>query len=125
MTPIYIIGIVPPCAAVRAGLDEGKDASATTEAARAQLRSQARDWLRADLAYWSKLAASAEPSERTDVARALRGWLEDPALAGVRDPSRLKPLADAERNEWQRLWGEVNALIAAVERREEQERLNH
>ena len=43
----------------------------------------------------------------------LAAWETDPALAGVRDQAALTKLPDAERVQWQRLWGDVAALLAA------------
>ena len=43
----------------------------------------------------------------------LATWLSDPALAGVRDPAELAKLPDAEREQWQRLWADVAASLAA------------
>ena len=37
----------------------------------------------------------------------------DPELAAVRDPAKLAKLPAAERAEWQRLWADVSAIIAA------------
>jgi tetratricopeptide (TPR) repeat protein len=43
----------------------------------------------------------------------LFGWQTAPALAGVRDGAALAKLPDAEREQWQRLWADVAALLAA------------
>jgi tetratricopeptide (TPR) repeat protein len=43
----------------------------------------------------------------------LSGWQSDPALAGVRDGAALTKLPDAERQQWQRLWADVAALLPA------------
>jgi hypothetical protein len=43
--------------------------------------------------------------------QALRDWLIDPALAGVRAPAALARLPEAERAGWQALWADVDALI--------------
>jgi tetratricopeptide (TPR) repeat protein len=40
-------------------------------------------------------------------------WQTDPALASVRDPAPLAQLPAAERRQWQRLWADVAALLAA------------
>jgi hypothetical protein len=42
----------------------------------------------------------------------LSAWQKDPALAGVRDRDGLAKLPDAEREQWQRLWADVAAVIA-------------
>jgi len=43
----------------------------------------------------------------------LSDWQTDPALAGVRDRAALVKLPDAEREQWQHLWADVAATIAA------------
>jgi tetratricopeptide (TPR) repeat protein len=43
----------------------------------------------------------------------LTTWQTDPALASVRDPAALARLPAAERQQWQRLWADVAALVAA------------
>jgi tetratricopeptide (TPR) repeat protein len=43
----------------------------------------------------------------------LSAWETDPALAGVRDHAALLKLSNGERVQWQRLWGDVAALLAA------------
>jgi serine/threonine-protein kinase len=98
-------------AAARAGCGQGKDDPPPDAAARAELRSQARDWLRADLAQWS------EPHEQTtgavprEVRSQLARWRTDPDLACVRDPEALAKLPDSERESWDSLWATVGALL--------------
>jgi tetratricopeptide (TPR) repeat protein len=43
----------------------------------------------------------------------LSAWQTDSALAGVRDQAGLAKLPDDEREQWQRLWADVAALLAA------------
>ena len=43
----------------------------------------------------------------------LSAWETDPVLAGVRDQAALMKLPDAERVQWQRLWGDVAGQLAA------------
>ena len=47
------------------------------------------------------------------VGSSLSEWQRDPDLAGVRDPVELAKLPAAEREQWQGLWAEVAALVAA------------
>jgi hypothetical protein len=79
-----------------------------TDAARAALRRQALDWLKADLAAWR---GHGDESRR---ARALRSWRSDPALACVRDEEGLAKLPPAERAAWGEFWAEVEGLLKSA-----------
>ena len=41
----------------------------------------------------------------------LSHWKVDPDLVSIRDPAALAKLPEAERQEWQKLWSEVDALL--------------
>ncbi|MFO0891165.1 MAG: tetratricopeptide repeat protein [Isosphaeraceae bacterium] len=99
------------CTAALAGCGKSKDDPPPDEAARTSLRDQARQWLAADLAEWSKSLDSGGPQARPGTARVLAHWKEDPDLAGIRDPEALQKLPEAERKEWQALWSEVDRLL--------------
>jgi tetratricopeptide (TPR) repeat protein len=78
---------------------------------RARWRQQARDWLREDLALWTKQlnekgpgAAAARPM--------LRRWQHDPDLANLRDDEALANLPAAERETCGKLWGDVRQLLS-------------
>jgi hypothetical protein len=45
-----------------------------------------------------------------EVAQRMQHWLGDADFAGVRGPESLGKLPEAERQEWQKLWQEVEAL---------------
>jgi serine/threonine-protein kinase len=81
------------------------------DAARARLRAQALEWMKAELAAWSKALGSAPPQGREVVRQALRQWQDDDALAGLRDPDALAALPEAERAACQRFWDDVDALL--------------
>jgi serine/threonine-protein kinase len=87
------------------------DDPAPDEAAKAKLRAQALAWLKAELDAWSKILDSDDPKARAAVAPTLRHWQQDPDLAGVRDPEALADLPDEERQAWQALWADVDALL--------------
>jgi serine/threonine-protein kinase len=95
------------CAAARAAADQGTDQGRLGEPERAGLRRQALDWLRGELALRAKLLQSGK-----SVGWPLRAWQTDDALAGVRDRAALAKLPEDERQEWQRLWADVAALLA-------------
>jgi serine/threonine-protein kinase len=97
-------------AAILAVAGKGKDAADLTTDERAGLRQLALDWLRADLAAWTKtLARSARSAE--PVRLALTSWQRDTDLAGVRDDDQLAKLPHAERQTWQQFWADVDALL--------------
>jgi serine/threonine-protein kinase len=102
------------CAAALAGGGQGKDDPPPDEVARAKLRAQALDWLRADRAAWAK-ALDGAPQERDHAALVLRHWQRDPDLAGVRDPEGLAKLPEIERMAWRDLWTDVDALLKRAE----------
>jgi hypothetical protein len=99
------------CAAALAGGGAGADDPPPGESARAALREQALVWLRAELAVWTERAESGPSPGRPAVVQAVRDWLIDPALAGVRAPAALAGLPADERVGWKALWADVAALL--------------
>ena len=71
------------CAAALAGCGKGKDDPAP-DAARAKLRKQALDWLKAELANWAKVLDSGPPDVRQKIAPTLDHWKTDTDLAAIR-----------------------------------------
>jgi Flp pilus assembly protein TadD/tRNA A-37 threonylcarbamoyl transferase component Bud32 len=100
------------CAAL-AGCGQGKDADTLDDKEKTWLRRQALDWLRADLAAWTKRAQSHQPADRAVVRQALRHWKADADRAGVRGDALVR-LPEAEWVPWMKLWTDVDALLAAV-----------
>src|SRR5262249_5482356 len=76
-----------------------------------KLRRQALDWLRADLAAWSKAVENDPPRELVGVIKTLRGWEADAVLALVRDEPGLANLPEAEQADFRTLWSGVDRLI--------------
>jgi serine/threonine protein kinase/predicted Zn-dependent protease len=99
------------CAAALAAAGGGADDPPPGDAARSELRRQALDWLKAELADWSPVLDSDDPQARAEVAPALRAWRQDPDLASVRDAAARAALPEAERADWQALWAEVDRLL--------------
>jgi tetratricopeptide (TPR) repeat protein/tRNA A-37 threonylcarbamoyl transferase component Bud32 len=97
------------CAAVLAAAGQGQDATDLDAGERSRLRRLALDWLRADLALWSKQGSGPAP-QKTAMQQALGNWQKDANLAGLRDAAALEKLPQAERGEWEKLWSEVEAL---------------
>jgi serine/threonine-protein kinase len=99
------------CAAALAGCGRGEDAARVVDADRARLRRQALGWLREDLAARRERLAGPDAAARPAAQGALRRWREDADLAGVRDAEALAQLPEAERDEWRKLWADVDALL--------------
>src|SRR5262249_29196716 len=98
------------CAAALAGCGQGKEADKLDETKRARLRQQALDWLRADLKAYRQAMDTAADKVSGAIAQRMQHWLQDNDFAGVRGPDALAKLPEAEREEWQKLWQEVEAL---------------
>jgi serine/threonine-protein kinase len=98
------------CAAafVGCGGDEGGEKPSEDE--RTRWRKQARAWLRADLAAWTRMLDRDPGAIRTLCKRALTRWQVNPDLAGLRDPQALALVPPGEREECRALWNEVRAL---------------
>jgi serine/threonine-protein kinase len=100
------------CSAALAGCGQGKDAADLDDAERACWRRQALEWLRQDLAWWSKaLDGSKGGQARANVRPWMQHWRSVGDFAGVRDNDALARIPAEERKAWQRFWAEVDALI--------------
>ncbi len=98
------------CAASLAAAGQGKD-HPSDEAKKAGLRRQALDWLRADLAAWTKLLNGGKAEDRKRVADKVRHWQEDADLIGIRDANALKQLPADEQEAWRKFWADVTELL--------------
>jgi serine/threonine-protein kinase len=98
------------CAAVLAGCGEGKDADTLDAKGRTRLRHQALDWLRADLTTYRQELDESAAKAGSAIAQRMQLWLQDKDFARVRGPEALARLPEAEREDWQKLWQEVEAL---------------
>jgi serine/threonine-protein kinase len=98
------------CAAALAGCGQGEEADKLGEQERARRRQQALDWVRADLKAYRRLMDNAADKVSGAVVQRVQHWLQDNDFAGVRGPDVLAKLPEAEREEWQKLWQEVEAL---------------
>ena len=99
------------CAAARAATGKGDDKPPLSEPEQARWRKQALDWLKADLAHWTKLARSDLPEAKATAKQVLDHWKVDTNLAAIRDEDSLKNLPEEEREACRSLWAEVNALL--------------
>jgi serine/threonine-protein kinase len=107
------------CAAALAGCGQGTDAGKLADKERAHLRGQALSWLRANLDTMGRLLDSEADQARATagVRSALKHWLADRDLAGVRGPAALARLPEAERQAWQTLWNDVAGLLKRAQRK--------
>src|SRR5262249_493881 len=88
------------CFAALAAAGQGKDADRLTNQERAELRKQALQWLRDELAAWGKQLDRDAPKARPKVQEVMTHWKKDADLAGVRDPGALEKLSPDERDAW-------------------------
>jgi hypothetical protein len=100
------------CAAALAGCGRGHDAATRDKDELARWRKQAFDWLRADLT-WIRGQWKRDPERvRAAVTRSLQLWQRDPDLAGLRQQAALAKLPKAEQEDWNKVWADVEALLA-------------
>ena len=101
------------CYAALAAAGQGRTAR-LDDAAKAKLRRQAFDWLKAELTAWNQSFDSGPPQDRPAILRTLNWWWEDTDLAGVRDEAALAKLPADERKEWRALWARVPGMRTVV-----------
>jgi tetratricopeptide (TPR) repeat protein len=100
------------CAAALAGSGQGENAAQLDDKEKARLRGQALVWLKADLAAHGRQLASDQLQDRDEARVRLLHWQQDPDLVGVRDAAGLAKLPVTERAAWQKLWQEVEGVLA-------------
>jgi eukaryotic-like serine/threonine-protein kinase len=103
------------CAAALAAAGQGKEEQPLDGAARARLRRQALDWLKAELLAWGKALDSGPPQARPFLVKTLSRWQQDSDLAGLRDRAALAKLPAEERVACTQLWADVAALQKKAE----------
>jgi serine/threonine protein kinase/Flp pilus assembly protein TadD len=108
------------CAAALAGCGQGEDNSQTDAKERARLRRQALNWLQADLAAWNGILIKEPAKAGPPAARQLAHWQEDSDLSGVRGLEALAKLPGGERGEWQKLWADVEEMLAKIRQEDSQ-----
>src|SRR3954452_24166260 len=99
-------------AAARAAAGQVQDESPPDDAAKAKLRRQALDWLKAELTAWGKLLEFGSPQGRSYTAQVLSRWQKDTDLAGIRSEAAVAKLPPDERTAFTQLWAEVATLLA-------------
>jgi hypothetical protein len=101
-------------AAALAGCGVHASAPALTDAEKARLREQAREWLGAEVAGWRKGLAGGDESARTAARRSAHA-LVDADFACVREQAALDSLPPAEAAAWRELWASLGQIAAARE----------
>ncbi|HXL19146.1 MAG TPA: hypothetical protein VN961_16650, partial [Streptosporangiaceae bacterium] len=101
-------------AAALAGCGQGQDAGRLNDEERALLRRQALDWLRQDLTWCGQRLDDGNPQTNARIRQGLQSWWGDPDLAGVHAEDALAKLPDEEREQWERLWSDVEELLGRV-----------
>jgi hypothetical protein len=99
------------CAAALAGCGQGKDTDKLGDKERSELRRQALDWMRGELETVGRLLKRT-PEKAPAFVQAMKHWLSDPDLAGVRQQQALAKLPEAEQQAWQKLWSDVADTLA-------------
>ncbi len=99
------------CAAALAGCGQAADDPKPDAAARARLRGQALDWLKAERAACAKVLDAGDAQARAVVAQTLKHLQADSDLAGVRERAALAALPEPERALWEALWADVDRLL--------------
>jgi serine/threonine-protein kinase len=97
------------CAAALAGCGQGEDAAKLDEKERASLRRKALSRLQADLTQYAQLVDKSDKKIFAVVQERMQHRLKDTDFASVRGEALAK-LPEAERQEWQKLWDDVEAL---------------
>ena len=99
------------CPALLAAFGQGKDAPPYDDAARVKLRTQAREWLQAELSAWAKVIETGPAEMKARVASTLQHWKDDTDLVGIRDEKELVKLPGEERSALKSLWIDVDHLL--------------
>ncbi len=94
-----------------AAAGQGKDYPPPGDAARAKLRQQALDWLKAEYKTWDQLLESGQPQAQPAIIQTVDHWKQDTDLAGVRDADGLATLPADEQKAWRTLWADVDVLL--------------
>jgi tetratricopeptide (TPR) repeat protein len=99
------------CAAALAAAGKVEGEPPPDDAAKAKLRRQALEWLKAEYQAWKQVLESEPPQTRPLVMQALGQWKQHSPLAGLREGEALARLPEAERKAWEVFWAEVDSLL--------------
>ena len=82
---------------------------------RARLLNEAVTWLRADLAFWSRVLDGGNEPNRIQLLRAVYPWRSEASFALIRDPEAILAWPPEQQAQCRALWREVNALVMRAE----------
>ncbi len=85
------------------------------QAAKAQFRAQALDWLKAERAWHRQQLESDKPADHVAIQETLLAWQTAGDLAGIRDAAALARLPAEEQKAFAQLWADVAALLKKAE----------
>jgi hypothetical protein len=90
---------------------QSQDGPPLDDAAKARLRRQALDWLKAELVAWGQLLEPDLRQARPFIVSNLSHWQQDSDLASIRDAAALAKLPAGEQKAFAQLWADVAALL--------------
>ncbi len=96
-------------AAILAAAGQSKNEPSLDDAAKAELRRKALEWLKAEQIACAKLVHSRSFTSLKDIQR-LANWKKDKDLASIRDRAELAKLPPEERTAFDKLWADVSAI---------------
>jgi eukaryotic-like serine/threonine-protein kinase len=94
-----------------AAAGQGGEAAEIDQAERARLRSQALNWLQAELRLLGEKLQSGEAQAAGRVQHKLDHWQRSPDLVSLRDPEALAHLPDDQRAAAAELWSDVGQML--------------
>jgi len=103
------------CVAAQVGCAQGKDVAPPDDKERARYRGQALAWLRAALTTKQKELAKEPTKAWLTVRPMMERWQKDSDFNAVRGDEALAELPEAERQEWRKLWEDVEELRKCAE----------
>jgi hypothetical protein len=97
-----------------AAAGQGQGEPPLDDAAKAKLRRQALDWLKAELTAWGRVLESGSPQAPPKKVRKPSDWKQDGDLAGIRDAAALARLPANEQEAFAQFWADVDAWDATL-----------